>query len=380
MNAPTEITEFLTTRIDAGDFPSAVFLVGEHGSIRFHDAIGNAVVEPEIISATPETIYDLASLTKVLVTGFLTATAIEKRLLSLDDRIANFVDAFASAEKNALTIRNLAAHTSGMPAWRPLYLLCSSNEPAAVIDLIGKLPLESTPGSAVVYSDLNFITLAAVLEKVFSQSLAEIAAEHIFRPLGLTRTAFRPADKFERRLIAASEKGNAFERQTCIEQGYITETAMSPHLRTGQIWGEVHDGNACFLGGIAGHAGLFSTAADVFKIALQFLAASATLLSEETCRLFTANLTPHLDEHRSLAFQLASTPDSTAGTKLSLQSFGHLGFTGTSLWLDPSKQRIFILLTNRTHHHGLPLVNINSVRRRFHTFASEFADKGAANL
>jgi CubicO group peptidase (beta-lactamase class C family) len=123
------------------------------------------------------------------------------------------------------------------------------------------------------------------------------------------------------------------------------------------------------MGGVAGHAGLFGTAEDVFKIALQFLPGYTSLLKPETCELFTTNFTPGMNEHRSFAFQLASTPDSTAGRLMSPQSFGHLGFTGTSLWIDPIKERVFILLTNRTHDHRLPFTNINSVRRRFHDLA-----------
>src|SRR5690606_19948139 len=126
------------------------------------------------------------------------------------------------------------------------------------------------------------------------------------------------------------------------------------------IRGEVHDGNAYFMGGVSGHAGLFSTAADVFRIALQFLPGHTTLLKPETCELFRTNYTPGMNEDRSFAFQLASTADSTAGPDLPPQSFGHNGFTGTSLWINPVNERVFILLTNRTHAHPLPFVNIYS--------------------
>ena len=129
------------------------------------------------------------------------------------------------------------------------------------------------------------------------------------------------------------------------------------------------------MGGVAGHAGLFSTAEEVFKIALQFLPNYTTLLKSETCELFCTNFTPKMNEARSIAFQLAETPGSTAGSKMSPQSFGHLGFTGTSLWIDPVKERIFILLTNRTHAHPLPFVNFNSVRRRFHDLANDLLDE-----
>jgi CubicO group peptidase (beta-lactamase class C family) len=138
-----------------------------------------------------------------------------------------------------------------------------------------------------------------------------------------------------------------------------------------QIWGEVHDGNCWFMKGVSGHAGLFSTAEETFRIARQFLAAETILLKPETCRLFRTNFTPTLNEARSVAFQLAATPESTASEALSKDSFGHLGFTGTSLWIEPERERVFILLANRTHAHALPFLNINSVRRRFHELAQE---------
>ncbi|MGH9897803.1 MAG: serine hydrolase, partial [Pyrinomonadaceae bacterium] len=135
------------------------------------------------------------------------------------------------------------------------------------------------------------------------------------------------------------------------------------------IWGEVHDGNAFFLGGVAGHAGLFSTAHETMLIALQFIAQHSQLLSDRTCKEFRRNLTPGLNEARSFGWQLASTPNSTGGNKIPGDSFGHLGFTGTSCWIDAERGRILILLTNRTHAHPLPFVNINDVRRRFNELA-----------
>jgi CubicO group peptidase (beta-lactamase class C family) len=125
------------------------------------------------------------------------------------------------------------------------------------------------------------------------------------------------------------------------------------------------------MGGVAGHAGLFSTAEDVMKIALQFLPKHTKLLKPETCELFSTNFTRGMNENRSFGFQLASTKDSTAGTSLPPQSFGHNGFTGTSLWIDPENDRVFVLLTNRTHARQLPFENINSVRRKFHDIACE---------
>ena len=208
-----------------------------------------------------------------------------------------------------------------------------------------------------------------MVEKVYRKSLDEIAETEIFTPLNLKSTFYNPPKELQKR-IAASEFGNEYEKQTCIEQGYEIPNPQS-QFRNHIIWGEVHDGNCWFMNGVSGHAGLFSTAEETFKIAQQFLANQTTLLKPETCNLFRTNFTSELNEARSFAFQLAETPESTASNALAKDSFGHLGFTGTSLWIEPETERIFILLTNRTHAHEFPFVNINSTRRRFHKLATE---------
>ena len=240
-----------------------------------------------------------------------------------------------------------------------------------LINVISEFPNENPPETKVVYSDLNFITLGFILEEIYGRPLDEIARKEIFEPLNLKDTFFNPPKELQKR-IAASEKGNEYEKQTCIEQGY---DVSKYNFRNRIIWGEVHDGNCYFMNGVSGHAGLFSTAEETFKIAQQFLANQTTLLKPETCKLFRTNFTKGLNEARSIAFQLAETPDSTASNALAKDSFGHLGFTGTSLWIEPETERIFILLTNRTHARELPFENINSVRRKFHELATEELNK-----
>lgn len=384
-----QISSFLSERIAANDFPSAVYLVAEKGEIVLHEALGHAAVEPELIEARRDTIYDLASLTKVLVTGLYAAYLIEDGRLTVDDRIATFLDQFDESDQNNVTVTQLASHTSRFKSWMPLYLESASL--LHVVETISKQPLLEA-SSQVVYSDLNFIILAQIIQKIERFRIDISISEMFLDILRLRNTTFNPTTQrnsgclIPRIDIAASERGNAFERQTCVNLGYLgihADSAKNPiaiapgsdPFRNDVIWGEVHDGNAFFMGGVAGHAGLFSNAEEVFKIAQQFLPNHTTLLKPETCDLFRTNFTPGMNEHRSFAFQLASTPDSTAGSKMSPESFGHLGFTGTSLWVDPVKERIFILLTNRTHNHDLPFVNINSVRRKFHDLAIDFLDK-----
>ncbi|MEQ1923668.1 MAG: serine hydrolase [Pyrinomonadaceae bacterium] len=369
-----QISTFLQERIDAGDFPSAVFLVAEKGEIVMHEALGYSVVEPERIEAKKDTIYDLASLTKVLVTGLLVAKIVEMKEARLDDPASIAGNTNLKERK----LENLLTHMSGLPAWKPFYLLV--DEPSKILGNILSSEVNAEP--SVVYSDLNFLLLESLIADRMGWPLDQVLRTEICDPLGLVATDFTPDTRLRSR-IAASENGNGFERQTCIEQGFLNEknpvaiALGSEPFRTEVIWGEVHDNNAYFMGGVAGHAGLFSTAEETFKIAHQFLPNYTTLLKPETCELFRTNFTPGMNEHRSFAFQLASTPDSTAGTKMSPESFGHLGFTGTSLWIDPVKERVFILLTNRTHNRALPFENINSVRRRFHNLAIEHLDKNS---
>ncbi len=370
-----EISAFLQERIDEREFPSAVYLVAEKGDIVFQDALGFAVVEPKEIKANLDTIYDLASLTKPLVMGLLCAKLIEKGEIDLSDKIAVYFTEIDTNEKRKITIENLLTHTSGFTAWLPLYLIADTR--FQIQNLIAEKPLEKQIGSQVVYSDLNFLLLTFLLENIYGKRLDEIAKQEIFTPLDLQNTFYNPPKKLRNR-IAASEFGNFYELRMAKENGFGPGDKQfrnpKSKIQNRLVWGEVHDGNAWFMDGVSGHAGLFSNAFEVFKIARQFLAEETVLLEPETCELFHTNFTKTLNEARSIAFQLAETKDSTAGSSLSNDSFGHLGFTGTSLWIEPETRRIFILLTNRTHARQLPFANINQTRRRFHELAARILD------
>ena len=363
-NPQPQITQFLKERIAAGDFPSAVYCVSENGEAVFADAIGDASQEPESHPATSDTIYDLASLTKPLVTGLLCALTIEREVLRLDDSVSNYLPEFDRQDKRSITIRQLATHTSGLPAWRPLYLLADS--PDQALAAISAQPLEYVPGERVIYSDLGFIALGFLLQRIASLPLADLAVKELFSPLDLKQTFFNPTASM-RTGIAACETGNAYERDMCKRD--FPEEAYAG-WRNETIWGAVHDGNAYFLGGAAGHAGLFSTANETLRLTNQFVGDLSELLSPTTCEMFRRNLTEGLNEARSFAWQLASTRDSTAGPGLPPDAFGHTGFTGTSCWVDAHRQRAFILLTNRTHARLIPFANINHVRREFHRLAA----------
>src|SRR5215218_3181063 len=360
-----QLSALLQQPIDTGEFPSAVYLVGERDQIIYEDALGSSVVEPYRIANKLDTIYDLASLTKPLVTGMLCARRIEPGELTLDSSVSHYLPEFDRTDKSMITIRELLTHSAGLPAWRPLYLL-AEDEPERAAGTIASLDLEYKPGTRVVYSDLGFIALGILLTRITGQPLADMARHEIFEPLNLKQTFFNPEAALQTG-IAACETGNVYEANMCKEGG----SGEYQNSRQRLIWGEVHDGNAYFLGGAAGHAGLFSTAHETYLLAQQFLPDSSKLLNRETCRMFRENMTSGLEEARSIGWQLAATKDSTGGADLPADSFGHNGFTGTCVWIDPQKRRVFILLTNRTHAHALPFANMKAVRREFNSIAAK---------
>jgi serine-type D-Ala-D-Ala carboxypeptidase len=335
-----QISNLLTEHITAGDFPSAVYLVAQGGEPIFTDALGNSVIEPYRIANT------------------------------LDSSVSHYVPEFDRTDKQMITVRELLTHTAGLPAWRPLYIL-AEDEPDRAAGAIAALDLEYKPGSKVIYSDLSFITLGILLERITGHPLIQLAQKEIIELLKLEHTFFNPEFALQTG-IAACEGGNAYERDMCEQMG----AGIYANSRQRMIWGEVHDGNAYFLGGAAGHAGLFSSAGDVLLLAKQFLPDHTKLLKPETCSAFRINMTRGLEEARSLGWQLAETKDSTAGHDLPHDSFGHNGFTGTSCWIDAEHDRVFILLTNRTHARKIPFANINGVRRQFQRLAVEALSNG----
>ena len=231
----------------------------------------------------------LASLTKPLVTGLLCARLVERGALNIDDRVADYLPEFNREDKRDITIKHLLAHTSGLPAWRPIYLL--AKDKADALAAIAEQPLEYATGERVVYSDLGFIVLGFLLQRVSGRSLPELAQHEIFEPLKLEHTFFNPSAAM-RTGVAACETGNAYERDMC-ERDFAGQTYAG--WRSEIIWGEVHDGNAHFLGGAAGHAGLFSNANETLRIANQFIGDLSQLLNAETCKLFRQNFTRRLE-------------------------------------------------------------------------------------
>ncbi len=339
----TDVEEFLERELDAGSFPGAVALVGTADSVIQVAAVGRAVVDPESLPATPATVYDLASLTKPLVCGAVAAGSFPD--LDLSSPPGRYLPEWKATRYDGITLESFLVHTSGLPAWYPVY---SGGEGApAYRRTLASIEAEARPGERVIYSDLNFLLLGEVLEVHYSAPLDETFAALVAAPAA-SAARFLPGLSES---VAATEGGDVTERRMAADLGIAY-----PRFRDGIVWGDVHDGNAYRRGGVAGNAGLFGSAADVWALARPWL--------DPGRRELTRDRTSSLAEARGLAWQ-GRRGAGSAVEAMSAQAFGHTGFTGTSLWIDPEADRIAILLTNRVHPEVRP-IDFNAVRRRFH--------------
>jgi CubicO group peptidase (beta-lactamase class C family) len=318
----------------------------EHWSVR-----GNAVVRPERIPMQRETLFDLASLTKPLATATATLWLVDEGRVGLDEPVGKYLPPFAERGKEGVTVRHLLNHTSGLKPWRAFYeafaererktgerMLCTPAAKQAVFERIARSALVHEPGDAAVYGDLDFIVLGWLVEEVTRQPLDQFCAERVFRPLGLAETRFLPLGD------GAPPLPDALRRR-------IAATENCP-WRNRILWGEVHDPNAWAMGGVAGHAGLFATAADVTRFAevvLDVWHGRSDALPRDTLRTFLTRQEAAGEASWALGWDTPTPGASTSGRYFSPTSVGHLGFTGTSLWIDLERQVIVAMLTNRVH-------------------------------
>ena len=326
------VVTYLRSQVDSA-FPGAVVAVGYHDSVVLLAAVGHyGANDPRPV--TTETIYDLASLTKVI--GLTTAAMmlVDSGKLDLDAPVQRYVPAFRGPNKERVMIRHLLTHSSGLPAWRPLYAESADREHA--LALVDTTPLMRQPGDTFVYSDLGAMVLAQAVQTVSGQRLDDFLAARLFGPLGMTSTRYLPPESWRGR-IAPTENDTVFRHRL--------------------LRGEVHDENAGRLGGVSGHAGLFSTAPDLARFAQWLLDArqghappSAALrrLSPPLVQMFTQRQNIPPGSSRALGWDTPSE-NSSAGTKMGPNAFGHTGFTGTSIWFDPDRDLFIILLTNRVN-------------------------------
>jgi CubicO group peptidase (beta-lactamase class C family) len=326
--------------VESRAFPGGVLAVGRDGTLAHLRAFGRLSYDADAAAVATDTIYDLASLTKVVVTTTLAMILVDEGKLDLDARVHGYFPAFSSPAKDRVTVRHLLSHSGGLLWWAPLYKELTGE--AAYLERIVGLDLAYEPGTKAVYSDLGIILLGDILERVGGAPLEAMARERIFGPLGMKEARYRPPAELLPR---------------------IAPTENDP-WRGRVVRGEVHDENAFALGGIAPHAGLFATASDLAPVAEMLLDGGSFggrhVVSRATVELFTERAGVP-GSSRALGWDTptdgsgprSSTPGepgfSSAGSLFSARSFGHTGFTGTSMWMDPERGLYVILLTNRVH-------------------------------
>ena len=384
--------ELLQQAIAHGAFPGAVALVARRGRVAAHWALGEAQVDPTRRPMQPDTVFDLASLTKAVAGATAALLLLEDGAWSLDDAVARFMPEFAAHGKQEVTLRHLLTHTAGFAGWVPTYARAS--DPEAVVRVICDLKLGDAPGTVVRYSDIGMSLIGHLVRRVTGEGIDRLLHSRVWMPLGMRDTGFNPQGT-QRERAAATERGNRFEQAMVANLGERFEG-----WRDGVLVGEVNDGNTHYpLGGVSSHAGLFSTAADLFTFCQMYLdggvSSGRRIFSSGTIVEATADQTIGLAQSWGLAWQLlrkgrqpreewAPSPAATKifpperyafpeprpfGDLLSRATYGHTGFTGTSAAIDPARDLIIILLTNRTHPNADNFA-INHVRPRFHNLVA----------
>jgi beta-glucosidase-like glycosyl hydrolase/CubicO group peptidase (beta-lactamase class C family) len=312
-------------------FPGGVLAVGHRGELTVH-AFGRQSYEPNAPTVQPDTIYDAASLSKAVVTTTLMATLVAAGEVQLDAPVSRYLPEWNSGPtpewRRGTTVRHLLTHTSGLPGHKPYFETARGKR--EVLAKIFAEPLTFEPGTQSVYSDLGFVLLGEIAERMTGKALDVLAQERVFGPLGMSDTMYSPPKSIRAR-IAPSENDTVFRKRL--------------------VHGEVHDENAWAMGGVAGHAGLFTTATDLAAFCQMMLNggiyAHRRLLRRSIVEQFTAPQ-PLAGGTRALGWTVP-TEDSSSGRYFSRRSYGHAGFTGTSIWIDPEKNLFVILLTNRVH-------------------------------
>lgn len=333
----------LTQAISQRAFPSASVAITHNAELVCLRAFGHFTYDQESPEVTTASIFDVASLTKVLGTTAMAMILYERGKLDLDAPVVKFVPGFKTGDlrREQVTFHMLLAHSSGLPAYEKLFLRANGHD--KMIAAACATPLTAEPGTKAEYSDIGFIILAAALERVAGEVLDRFCQREIFGPLGMAHTAFRPSIHW-RPLIPPTQDDQSFRHRI--------------------IRAEVQDENASAMGGVAGHAGLFASAADVATFAHVMLQGGRPIVRPETLAVFTKRQHAPAGTSRGLGWDTPSTP-SQSGQYFSRQSFGHLGYTGTSLWIDPERQLSITLLTNRTWPDCRSQA-IKQVRPKFH--------------
>jgi CubicO group peptidase (beta-lactamase class C family) len=350
--------------VAAGRIPGAAWHVEDRRGVVSEGRAGRAALVPEERPVSADTLYDLASLTKALAAAPLALLLDRDGALPLDAPLSRRIPELGGGPWEETTARDCLLHRAGLPAWAPLYCLAPS--PSEVPGAISRIAPAYPPGEGIVYSCLGPILLGIAMERACDQELADLFEERVVRPIEGRDLAYRPG-LTERERTAPTELGNRFERRLAGDAG-----AGYDGWRAGMIHGQVHDGNAWFLGGAAGNAGLFGSASAVAALGMELLHGPAGLLGEGERE---ALLRPAAggETRRALFGSMASNPGSS-GSPLSGLAVGHSGFTGTSLWLDPERGAVLALLSNRVHPEAREESDMDGLRRAFHEAAAALLD------
>ncbi|MBS0519956.1 MAG: DUF1343 domain-containing protein [Proteobacteria bacterium] len=324
---PQEISDIVREEIAAGHLPGAVVVVGVHDKIVLRQAYGERAVTPERRPATVDTIYDAASLTKVMATAIAIQQLVERGKINIDSPAAAYWPAFGANGKAGITVRQLLTHYADLPAglsprgW---------SDRAGALEAAAAVKPAAPPGSRFLYSDVDFIVLGEIVQRVSGQPLETYSEEHIFRPLGMSHTGFLPSAALRDSIAPAD-----------IENGVLR-------------WGQVQDPTAFRMGGVAGHAGVFTTADDLTKFARMMMGdpsmrRQAVLRPESIAAMTRPQSPPGQPALRGLGWDIDSPYSDRFSPFFSTHSFGHTGYTGTAIWIDPETQSFLIFLSNRLH-------------------------------
>jgi len=356
-----------------GTYPGAVLLIERGGVEIVHEAFGFRSYAPGAEVATVDTVYDVASMTKPMATASTVLRLVELGEVNLDDPLARYLPGVGGGAGETITVRHLLTHTSGLVADAPLWAAGEGGRPdcaRAAVALTEAGALESAPGSVVRYSCIGYILLGLMVEAVVGEGLDAFVAREVFEPLGMGDTGFYTVDHFAARArVAPTERRIGFEQGREFWQRLVgSGRFLDLHTADSVAHGAVHDENALAMGGVSGNAGLFSTVGDVAKLARMYIsggmgAGGVQVLSPATVRLATCNHTSGLSENRGLGWFM-NTPGNFFGNLLSPGAFGHTGYTGTAVWVDPLLELVVVLLTNRVHETRDNLALI-SLRPRF---------------
>jgi CubicO group peptidase (beta-lactamase class C family) len=371
-----QVTAVLEGGVASGAFPGAVVLVARGGEVLMHEAVGRRSLEPAPSPMHADTVFDLSSLTKPLATTLAVMLLVDERKLRLDDRVSRLIPGLAVHGKDAITIRHLLAHCSGLAArrryWEEVRRIDAAGRPNfmatrgardMIYESVHRERPEHAPGTTAVYSDLGFILLGELVELVTRQTLRDFVRQRLYRPLGLRHLDFVDLTRLRRDRVAPDVEAIA-PTERCPWRGKI-------------LCGEVHDDNAWAMGGVAGHAGLFGNAADVHAVVAMIracmLGQPGPLPAGLVRDFFRIDGTVP-GSTWALGWDTPSAEGSTAGSRVSRNAVGHLGFTGVSLWIDLERDSHVLLLTNRIHptrtHDG-----IRQIRPRLHDAVFEALDR-----